>query len=585
MDLFSSNCSENSNTSSAELHCEYDTSLYIKITGSILFVIVWPFIVLDMKWFPLGRPAAALVGAGSMVLFQVVSQDEVYEIQGEKEKLQTVFLLVGMMMLSYYYDREGLLRVVMLKIFGQNKPFHSILWKVCLMSALLSAFITNDAACLVITPLILTEFVKQGRDSKELLPLCLGIATSANIGSAATIFGNPQNAFIASTADVSLLQFFIAELPAAILGLLINIVLIYLFLLILKKMPKKGDAPNEESHLITRPAGRPQLMTPEIVNSIPKEREEQAQSYEDPQMRNDASFTILSISREREATASSYDQSDDPRRGGAARFDASMRRSISFLVQHPSYEVIPEIDDDSLIGQGKEQEDETTVKKTKWQIMRRRMFLVWLVFVTLLMIVLLAIPSTVAIFNLGCIPLAASIFTMLMDTILNRKYAYDVMVKIDWTVILMFMGLFVWLRGFQRTCFIFQAFQELAPYMNLEKIGGVLLFSVFVIVGSNLFSNVPLVILIVNRLPDLCGDTQCQGPLGGLLLAWIATIAGNFTLIGSVANLIVAEKARSSAEYRLSFFGYLIFGLPSTLVILYVGLPVVYYMSKLADKI
>ena len=587
MDLFSSNCSElaNSNTSSAELHCEYDTSLYIKITGSILFVIVWPFVVLDMKWFPLGRPAAALVGAGSMVLFQVVSQDEVYEIQGEKENLQTVFLLVGMMMLSYYYDREGLLRVVMLKIFGQNKTFHSILWKVCLMSALLSAFITNDAACLVVTPLILTEFVKQGRDKKELLPLCLGIATSANIGSAATIFGNPQNAFIASTADVSLLQFFIAVLPAAILGLLINIVLIYLFLLILTKMPKKGDAPNEESHLNTRPVGRPQLMTPEIVNSISKEREEQAQSYEDPQMRNDASFTILSISREREATASSYDQSDDPRRGGAAYFDASMRRSISFLVQHPSYEVIPEVDDNSLIGQGKEQEDETTVKKTKWQIMRRRIFLVWLVFVTLLMIVLLAIPSTVAIFNLGCIPLAASIFTMLMDTILNRKYAYDVMVKIDWTVILMFMGLFVWLRGFQRTCFIFQAFQELAPYMNLEKIGGVLLFSVFVIVGSNLFSNVPLVILIVNRLSDLCGDTQCQGPLGGLLLAWIATIAGNFTLIGSVANLIVAEKARSSAEYRLSFFGYLIFGLPSTLVILYVGLPVVYYMSKLADKI
>ena len=372
MDLFNSNCSElayginsfNSNTSSAELHCEYDTSLYIKITGSILFVIVWPFVVLDMKWFPLGRPAAALVGAGSMVLFQVVSQDEVYEIQGEKENLQTVFLLVGMMMLSYYYDREGLLRVVMLKIFGQNKTFHSILWKVCLMSALLSAFITNDATCLVVTPLILTEFVKQGRDSQELLPLCLGIATSANIGSAATIFGNPQNAFIASTADVSLLQFFIAELPAAILGLLINIVLIYLFLLILTKMPKKGDAPNEESHLNTRPAGRPQLMTPEIVNSISKEREEQAQSYEDPQMRNDASFTILSISREREATASSYDQSDDPRRGGAARFDASMRRSISVLVQHPSYEVIPEEgDDNSLIGQGKEQEDETTVKK------------------------------------------------------------------------------------------------------------------------------------------------------------------------------------------------------------------------------
>uniref|UniRef100_A0A1X7VK63 Citrate transporter-like domain-containing protein n=1 Tax=Amphimedon queenslandica TaxID=400682 RepID=A0A1X7VK63_AMPQE len=190
-------------SSSSNATCSYDTNLYVQITGSILFVIVWPFVVLDMKWFPLGRPAAALVGAAFMVLFQIVSQNDVYAIQGHQDNLQTVFLLVGMMMLSYYYDREGILRVVMLRIFGENKPFLSILWKVCLMSAILSAFITNDAACLVVTPLILTEFIKQKRDRWELLPLCLGIATSANIGSAATIFGNPQNAFIASTARSS----------------------------------------------------------------------------------------------------------------------------------------------------------------------------------------------------------------------------------------------------------------------------------------------------------------------------------------------------------------------------------------------
>uniref|UniRef100_A0A1X7UL74 Uncharacterized protein n=2 Tax=Amphimedon queenslandica TaxID=400682 RepID=A0A1X7UL74_AMPQE len=137
-------------------------------------------------------------------------------------------------------------------------------------------------------------------------------------------------------------------------------------------------------------------------------------------------------------------------------------------------------------------------------------------------------------------------------------------------------------RGFRNTCFPFMAFEYLAPHMNLNTIEGVLLFSVFVIIGSNIFSNVPLVILIVGRVSDLCDDC---GPLGGLLLAWISTIAGNFTLIGSVANLIVAEKARSSAEYRISFLGYFIFGFPSTLVILYACLPVVYFMGKLAAKI
>ena len=550
--------------------CSYDTNLYVQITGSILFVIVWPFVVLDMKWFPLGRPAAALVGAAFMVLFQIVSQNDVYAIQGHKDNLQTVFLLVGMMMLSYYYDREGILRVVMLKIFGENKPFRSILWKVCLMSAILSAFITNDAACLVVTPLILKEFIKQKRDRWELLPLCLGIATSANIGSAATIFGNPQNAFIASTAKVSLLEFFIAELPAAILGLIINVVLIYLFLLIRMKMRKE-----EENHLNFE-AQNSSTAARSQITSIASEREALVQSYEDPQVRNEP--LTLSISKEREATAMSYEQIGN----GATRFNTSaIHRSTHVLLQQSTGEALPE---DIQVNHSIniDDEDKAPVEKTRFQIIRRKIFLVWLVFVTLLMVLLLAIPNQIANFNLGCIPLAASIFTMLMDTILNRKYAYDVMVKIDWTVILMFMGLFVWLRGFQNTCFPFMVFEHLAPYMNLNTIEGVLLFSVFVIIGSNIFSNVPLVILIVDRISDLCDDC---GPLGGLLLAWISTIAGNFTLIGSVANLIVAEKARSSAEYRISFLGYFIFGFPSTLLILYVCLPVVYFMGKLAAKI
>ena len=113
--------------------CElYGSNIYTKVLGSVIFVTVWPFIVLDMKWFPLGRPAAALVGAALMVVFNVVSQSEVYEIQGELGDMQTIFLLVGMMMLCYYFDREGLLRLIGLWVFGAaDKPFKHILWKVC----------------------------------------------------------------------------------------------------------------------------------------------------------------------------------------------------------------------------------------------------------------------------------------------------------------------------------------------------------------------------------------------------------------------------------------------------------------------
>ena len=254
-----------------------DSTLYVKIVATVIFVLVWPFIVFDMKWFPLGRPAAALVGGALMVIFNAVGQMEVYDIQAEIGDMQTIFLLVGMMMLSYYYDREGLLRLVALKIFGTGgQPLRNILWRICLLSAFMSALITNDATCLVVTPLILYEFVKQGRDRRELLPICLGIATSSNIGSAATVFGNPQNAFIASAAGVNLLQFFIAELPAAVIGLVISVILLYIMFYKIA-----------------------------LLKAPPPEDEEQVTGARD-------SRYPKTLADERESLALSYDQSHDP---------------------------------------------------------------------------------------------------------------------------------------------------------------------------------------------------------------------------------------------------------------------------------
>lgn len=229
-----------------------------------------------------------------------------------------------------------------------------------------------------------------------------------------------------------------------------------------------------------------------------------------------------------------------------------------------------------------EAEDEEILVPLKDRTVREKLFAAWLGIVTVLVVVLLAIPPPPVVptqFNLGLVPMGAAIMTMFMDTLLNKKYAYDAMLKIDWTVILMFMGLFVWLGGFQNTCFPEMAFNKMAAFMNIEEFGGTLLFSVFVIIGSNVFSNVPLVILIAYRIQGLCGDHECDGPLGGLLLAWVSTVAGNFTLIGSVANLIVAEKARSSIEFRLTFWNYIIFGMTSTTIVLFGMLPIVYFLG------
>jgi Na+/H+ antiporter NhaD/arsenite permease-like protein len=59
-----------------------------------------------------------------------------------------------------------------------------------------------------------------------------------------------------------------------------------------------------------------------------------------------------------------------------------------------------------------------------------------------------------------------------------------------------------------------------------------------------------------------------------LILAWVSTVAGNLSLLGSAANLIVCEQARKTPRlgYTLSFWSHLKFGVPSTLVVTAIGL-------------
>lgn len=629
-----------------------ESTIYRKVMGTILFVAVWPFIVLDIKQFPLGRPAAALVGAVLMVLFVIVPQEQVYVILGERGNLQTLFLLIGMMLLSYYYDREGMLQYITLWIFGQNKPFRHVLWKVCVLSAVLSAIITNDATCLVLTPLFLAEHIKQERSKAEYPPLLLGIATSSNIGGVATFFGNPQNAFIAanSRGQVSLLIFFVTTLPAAIMGMGISIALLYLCYF-RTVWPKRGDLPMDAA---TEQNGR--------AIEVPLCNAQDTTDYDTTEPpRNAVHLESMSLATSREELAHSYDRSHDPfsssllsqercafhTRAAAARSAAVMpqngrrlklgkynkTQSVSetsyggnssssqeygatnHLYNHvvsgrilQGYTKSSNHDGSSMTVSELQQQvegamlergpslfpadtddmepEQTTSSTNNW---RQKLFIGWLILITAILVILLAIPPPPAVkvkFNLGLVPVAAGVMTMLVDTLLNRKYAFDAMMKVDWTIILMFMGLFIWLTGFENTLFPANAFAFIRQYMDLYTIQGVLLFTLFVVVGSNILSNVPLVILIMDQLFNFeCGGSNnyCSGQLTGMLLAWVSTVAGNFTLIGSVANLIVAEKGRNITNYRLSFFEYLKFGLCSTTLVLLAGLPIVYFAGENVD--
>jgi Na+/H+ antiporter NhaD/arsenite permease-like protein len=126
--------------------------------------------------------------------------------------------------------------------------------------------------------------------------------------------------------------------------------------------------------------------------------------------------------------------------------------------------------------------------------------------------------------------------------------------KIDWDLLVMFSGLFVVTQGVEKLG-ILDLFTGLVG-TPLSILGVTALL-------SNLVSNVPAVLLLQHLVPH--PDTKTW-----LLLASVSTLAGNLTLLGSVANLIVAE-AVAKLDYNLSFWEHLRFGLPLTVLTLAVA--------------
>jgi Na+/H+ antiporter NhaD/arsenite permease-like protein len=133
---------------------------------------------------------------------------------------------------------------------------------------------------------------------------------------------------------------------------------------------------------------------------------------------------------------------------------------------------------------------------------------------------------------------------------------------IDWDLLMLFIGLFVIVAAGERAGFDRRMFAWLAP-LGVTTIAGL---SATAAVLSNAISNVPAVMLftrIVPRLPDPTGSW--------LSLAMSSTLAGNFTVLGSIANLIVVEGARRRGVV-VGFGEYVRLGVPLTLLTLAFGI-------------
>lgn len=155
---------------------------YQVVLGCLSFFLVLPFVLIPISRFPLSSTGAVLVGAFLMVVTNVISQSEVYQVIGDANNLKTIFLLWGMMVISSYFEREHLIDHLLNKLFPSGLAFHWWLVRLSIIDSILAALFTNDVACVIMTPIVLNKWIEQKREKYELNTLLLALATQANIG-------------------------------------------------------------------------------------------------------------------------------------------------------------------------------------------------------------------------------------------------------------------------------------------------------------------------------------------------------------------------------------------------------------------
>ncbi len=137
--------------------------------------------------------------------------------------------------------------------------------------------------------------------------------------------------------------------------------------------------------------------------------------------------------------------------------------------------------------------------------------------------------------------------------------------KVDLALLLFFASLFIVVHGVNKEGWTQAMHALFAPFMTGSPLAETVGFTALSLVASNLFSNVPYVILARVWVPGM-NDPE----LGWQVLALASTLAGNLTLIGSVANLIVFEGAKDTV--KVTFWQYLRVGAPVTVLSLAAGL-------------
>jgi len=167
------------------------------------------------------RAGIALVGAAAMMAAGVLDIKEA----AAAVDFETIVLLFGMMVVVAHLQMAGFFALATERIARRFSAPLPLLAVTIGLSGVLSAFLVNDVVCVALTPLVLHLCQRLKRPP---IPYLVGLATASNVGSVATITGNPQNIIIGTLSHISYLRFAARLAPIALIGLVINFAVVAL---------------------------------------------------------------------------------------------------------------------------------------------------------------------------------------------------------------------------------------------------------------------------------------------------------------------------------------------------------------------
>ncbi|XP_065627269.1 silicon efflux transporter LSI2-like [Quercus suber] len=440
------------------------------VLGSIAFAIFWVLAVFPaVPFLPVGRTAGSLLGGMLMVIFQVITADQAYDAID----LQILGLLFGTMVVSVYLERADMFKYLGKLLSWKSRGAKDLICRVCLISAISSAFFTNDTSCVV-----LTEFVLKIARQHNLPPhpFLLALASSANIGSSATPIGNPQNLVIAFQSKISFGNFLIGILPAMIMGVIVNALL--LLCMYWKLLSIEKDEEDVAVEVIAEEEVNSHRFSPATMSHFTSLN---SQEWNSPGMSvpmgHVENLRNRSIPSENEIQGVPSGTLESARNSNASKEAANDESSQVKEETIPSKSVasLDRLRDVLSVLSSEGKDDLTTSwKKILWKSC------VYLVTVGMLIALLLNLNMS-----------WAAITAALALVVLDFRDARPSLEKVSYSLLVFFCGMFITVEGFNKTGIPSTLWDFMEPYSKIDRASGIAILAIVILVMSNLASNVP----------------------------------------------------------------------------------------------